>query len=107
MTKIIIILISVVVFLSSCEKALDLGDRSFVGATRIGDSFLGKLNKDRIALTLVGKDNGTIGGKLNPIKNHDKTVFTLKERPDLQMALGADGLIVFATKDGGSQLGWD
>jgi hypothetical protein len=100
MVRIIIALVTGCIYLSGCEKTLDLGDRSFIGATRIGDGLQVELNKAQITFILDGKNKSTISGKLIPIENHEKSAFTLKERPDFKIIMSADDLIVFASNNG-------
>lgn len=105
MTNLIFTLIIGLAFISSgCQKTLDLGDNSFVGATWIGDNLSVELNKSQITLKFQGKENGSISGQLMPMEKNDTHLFTLKERTDLQIVVSADDLITFATKDG-SQFG--
>lgn len=99
--KRIVCVIAGLIFFAGCEKPIDLGERSYMGATRIGDGLLVELNKNHIAMHLEGKMKGTaISGTMVPISDHKNIAFKLKERPDMLIMLSPDDLIVIKEKEG-------
>lgn len=98
MIKLMAILVSGLM-ISGCLKPVNLGNRTFVGATRIGEVLQVDINNDQIRFQLEGNTSSSaIIGTLRAMPMHENHLYTLKEKPDLRIAMSHDGLIIYGAK---------
>jgi len=96
MLKLFLVLLTGLFF--GCLKPVDLGERSFIGATRIGDVLKVDINKEKINFQLEGKMSGTAyAGKLKPVPKQ-KNIYRVEEMRGLKIAMIPDELIIYGVK---------
>lgn len=91
--------------LIGCQKPIDLGNQSFVGATRIGDILHATIDRDQIDFNLEGKISSKLVGTLSSLPTHNNYFYTLKDKPRMRIAILPDELIIYGKDDGRIKFG--
>lgn len=97
MVKIITFIVTAMMFSLGCQKSLNLGEKHYVGATRIGDGVQIGIKKDQITLNFNGKmDGSSIKGTLKPLSKSEKNLaFQLKDKKDFNVVISPEDLVIY------------